>query len=153
MKRRGFTLTELVIVIALSAIILLSVTSMITFIQSYSRSRDVNIAANNEVSLVETGLRGWFAGYDSADSPDPNVSPDGKTLSIGSIGENGENSACFQDGALQLNGGRTVVCSAVTDIVFAIDGANPNLVKCSIFYTSDKEHTVCFLLLKKSVNR
>lgn len=148
MKRRGFTLTELVIVIALSAIILLSVTSMITFIQSYSRSRDVNIAANNEVSLVETGLRGWFAGYDSADAPAPSVSEDGKRLSIG------EGSACFQDGALQLNGGRTVVCSAVTGIVFAIDEANnPNLVKCSIFYTSDKEHTVCFLLLKKSVNR
>lgn len=147
MKRRGFTLTELVIVIALSAIVLLSVTSMITFIQSYSRSRDVNIAANDEVSLLETGLRGWFSEYDSADYPAPSVSADKKTLSIG------EGSACFQGGALLLDGVQSLRCSAVTDIVFAIDGKNPNLVKCSIVYTSDKERTVCFLLLKKSKNQ
>lgn len=149
MKRRGFTLTELVIVIALSAIVLLSVTSMITFIQSYSRSRDVNIAANNEVSLLETGLRGWFSEYDSAGYPAPSVSEDNKTLSIGE-----EGSAWFQDGALLLDGVQSLRCSAVTDIVFAIDGEkNPNLVKCSIVYTSDKERTVCFLLLKKSKNQ
>lgn len=151
MKRRGFTLTELVIVMTLSAMILLSVSSMVTLIQSHSHSRDASAAANHELTLLQTYVRAWFSETDTSEYPAPQASEYGHRLTIGDC------SMVFAEQVFTLTTGKGSTeqsYSAITDVAFTVGGENnPNLVKCTVTYQADKgERKVCYLFLKKSAN-
>lgn len=152
MKRRGFTLAELSIVIALSSVVLLAVTTMVISIHSYSRARGADVAANDEIYAFESRTTDWFSGFDTSDCPAPTVSADGKTLFCG--GDGGE-IATFDTWEKKLVlGSASNSYSVISDVTFSQTADNPNLVKCTLTYSAgdNGERTYSFMLLKRSVN-
>lgn len=150
MKRRGFTLAELSIVIALSAVVLLAIASMVISMQSYSQARAADISRNSALSTVESRMNAWFSSVDSSNYPAPTVSGE-RELIFG-----GKASATFDSEGKELSlkiggaGSETVSCPEVADITFACEG---NLVKCTVtFHVNEESRTYSFLLLKRSVN-
>lgn len=161
MKRHGFTLAELVIVIALSSVVLLAITAMVLSISGYSRARSAELDAKNEVALFETRLGAWFSGFDKSTVSEPKMSKDGTMLSFQIAGE-GTSSATFNKGTKQLTlrktdgNEETFSFPHLSDVTFSKstdEGADPGLVKCTITYQVDeKTRTYTFLLLKHSAN-
>lgn len=163
MKRHGFTLAELVIVIALSSVVLLAITAMVLSISGYSRARSAELEAKNEVALFEARLGAWFSGFDSVVTEAPIA--DENTLSFrvsGSDGESGKTvSAVFnpKTGVLTLRKTdgteETLSFPHLSDVTFSksTDEGADRLVKCTITYQVDeKTRTYTFLLLKHSAN-
>lgn len=161
MKRHGFTLAELVIVIALSSVVLLAITAMVLSISGYSHARSAELEAKNEVALFETHLGAWFSGFDNSTASEPKTSEDGTMLSFQIAGE-GTASATFNKDTKQLTLGKpdgteeTLSFPHLSDVTFSKstdEGANPGLVRCTITYQVDeKTRTYTFLLLKHSAN-
>ena len=162
MKRHGFTLAELVIVIALSSVVLLAITAMVLSISGYSRARSAELEAKNEVALFEARLGAWFSGFDksTASEPKTQTSEDGSMLSFQIAGE-GTASATFNKGTKQLTLRKTdgteetLSFPHLSDVTFSksTDEGADRLVKCTITYQVDeKTRTYTFLLLKHSAN-
>lgn len=148
MKRRGFTLTELLIVIALTSVVLTAIITMVLSIRGFSQSRDSDFAVNDGILTVESRITSWFSGFDTGDYPEPKVSEDGTILYCG------EKSATFDinEGKLIL-GDESSVYPWLCGISFSQTADNPNLVKCTLSYSmQDSERTYTFMLLKRSVN-
>lgn len=164
MKRHGFTLAELVIVIALSSVVLLAITAMVLSISGYSRARSAELEAKNEVALFEARLGAWFSGFDSVATGAPNAN--GSSLSFQITGAEGESgrtvSAVFNRERGDLTLGKTdgtvetLSFPHLSDVTFSKstdEGADPGLVRCTITYQVDeKTRTYTFLLLKHSAN-
>ncbi len=164
MKRHGFTLAELVIVIALSSVVLLAITAMMLSISGYSHARSAELEAKSEISMLEARLGAWFTGFDSVVTEAPIA--DENTLSFrvaGSDGESGKTvSAVFnpKTGVLTLgkaDGESETLSSAhLSDVSFSKSteaDADPGLVRCTVTYRVDeKTRTYTFLLLKRSEN-
>ena len=155
MKRRGFTLAELSIVIALSAVVLLAIASMVISMQSYSHARAADISRNSALSMVESRMNAWFSSVDSSNYPAPTVSGE-RELIFGDNASAYNASATFDSEGkellLKIGGAdsETVSCPEVADITFACEG---NLVKCTVtFHVNEESRTYSFLLLKRSVN-
>ena len=164
MKRRGFTLAELVIVIALSSVVLLAITAMMFSISGYSHARSAELEAKSEISMLEARLGAWFTGFDSVDTEAPIA--DENTLSFrvaGSDGESGKTvSAVFNPKTGVLTLGKAdgedekLSSSHLSDVRFSKctdENVNPGLVRCTVTYRVDeKTRTYTFLLLKRSEN-
>ncbi len=161
MKRHGFTLAELVIVIALSSVVLLAITAMVLSISGYSRARSAELEAKNEVALFEARLGAWFSGFDNSTASEPKTSEDGTMLSFQIAGEK-PFSATFNKDTKQLTLGKpdgtgeALSFPHLSDVTFSKstdEGADPGLVRCTITYQVDeKTRTYTFLLLKHSAN-
>lgn len=66
MKRKGFTLVELVVAIALSAMIIAALISLIVAITKYTKDRAAEFAEENELNEVEALFNG-LSDYDGAE--------------------------------------------------------------------------------------
>ena len=159
MKKRGFTVVELVVAMSVSAIIVGSIVALLVFTQRYSQFRAADIPARDEMKNVETVIKDFFYKFDSSRYPAPVVETNGSesTLTFGD-GRIVVNNASFSldmeqkntDGVWEKTGGR-VVSTRIQSVTFEQDG---NIVRVDITYNDShgNERTYSFLLIKRSAN-
>ena len=159
MKKRGFTIVELVVAMSVSAIIVGSIVALLVFTQRYSQFRAADIPARDEMKNVETVIKDFFYKFDSNSYPAPSVETNGSesTLTFGD-GRIVVNNASFSldmeqkntDGAWEKTGGR-VVSTRIQSVTFDSDG---NIVRVDIKYNDSHGNpkTYSFLLIKRSAN-
>ena len=159
MKKRGFTVVELVVAMSVSAIIVGSIVALLVFTQRYSQFRAADIPARDEMKNVETVIKDFFYKFDKSSYPAPVVETNGSesTLTFGD-GRIVVNNASFSldmeqkntDGAWEKTGGR-VVSTRIQSVTFDSDG---NIVRVDITYNDSHGNpkTYSFLLIKRSAN-
>lgn len=159
MKKRGFTVVELVVAMSVSAIIVGSIVALLVFTQRYSQIRAADIPARDEMKNVETVIKEFFYKFDNNSYPAPSVdtNENTSTLTFGD-GRIVVNNASFSldmeqkntDGAWERTGGR-VVSTRIQSVTFEQDG---NIVRVDITYNDSHGNpkTYSFLLIKRSAN-
>ena len=159
MKKRGFTVVELVVAMSVSAIIVGSIVALLVFTQRYSQFRAADIPARDEMKNVETVIKEFFYKFDNNSYPAPSVETieNKSTLTFGD-GRIVVNNASFSldmeqkntDGVWEKTGGR-VVSTRIQSVTFEQDG---NIVRVDITYNDShgNERTYSFLLIKRSAN-
>ena len=164
MKKRGFTIVELVVAMSVSAIIVGSIVALLVFTQRYSQFRAADIPARDEMKNVETVIKDFFYKFDSSRYPAPVVETKGSesTLTFGegrivvkkNISE--EQNYSYSLALEQKNENRwehqsQVVSTRIQSVTFEQDG---NIVRVDIKYNDShgNERTYSFLLIKRSAN-
>ena len=164
MKKRGFTVVELVVAMSVSAIIVGSIVALLVFTQRYSQFRAADIPARDEMKNVETVIKDFFYKFDSSRYPAPVVETKGSesTLTFGegrivvkkNISE--EQNYSYSLALEQKNENRwehqsQVVSTRIQSVTFEQDG---NIVRVDITYNDShgNERTYSFLLIKRSAN-
>ena len=82
MKKRGFTVVELVVAMSVSAIIVGSIVALLVFTQRYSQFRAADIPARDEMKNVETVIKDFFYKFDSSRYPAPSVDTNENTSTL-----------------------------------------------------------------------
>ena len=166
MKKRGFTVVELVVAMSVSAIIVGSIVALLVFTQRYSQFRAADIPARDEMKNVETVIKDFFYKFDNNSYPAPvvetNESENTSTLTFGdgrivvkkNISE--EQNYSYSLALEQKNENRwehqsQVVSTRIQSVTFEQDG---NIVRVDITYNDShgNERTYSFLLIKRSAN-
>ena len=166
MKKRGFTVVELVVAMSVSAIIVGSIVALLVFTQRYSQFRAADIPARDEMKNVETVIKDFFYKFDSSRYPAPSVDEnesenksiltfgDGRIVVKKNISE--EQNYSYSLALEQKNENRwehqsQVVSTRIQSVTFEQDG---NIVRVDIKYNDShgNERTYSFLLIKRSAN-
>ena len=162
MKKRGFTVVELVVAMSVSAIIVGSIVALLVFTQRYSQFRAADIPARDEMKNVETVIKDFFYKFDSSRYPAPVVDENKSILTFGdgrivvkkNISE--EQNYSYSLALEQKNENRwehqsQVVSTRIQSVTFEQDG---NIVRVDITYNDShgNERTYSFLLIKRSAN-
>ena len=162
MKKRGFTVVELVVAMSVSAIIVGSIVALLVFTQRYSQIRAADIPARDEMKNVETVIKDFFYKFDSSRYPAPVVDENKSTLTFGdgrivvnkNISE--EQNYSYSLALEQKNENRwehqsQVVSTRIQSVTFEQDG---NIVRVDIKYNDSHGNpkTYSFLLIKRSAN-
>ena len=164
MKKRGFTVVELVVAMSVSAIIVGSIVALLVFTQRYSQFRAADIPARDEMKNVETVIKEFFYKFDSSRDPAPVVETneststltfgDGRIVVNKNISE--EQNYSYSLALEQKNENRwehqsQVVSTRIQSVTFDIDG---NIVRVDIKYNDSHGNpkTYSFLLIKRSAN-
>ena len=162
MKKRGFTVVELVVAMSVSAIIVGSIVALLVFTQRYSQFRAADIPARDEMKNVETVIKDFFYKFDSSRYPAPSVDENKSTLTFGegrivvkkNISE--EQNYSYSLALEQKNENRwehqsQVVSTRIQSVTFEQDG---NIVRVDITYNDSHGNpkTYSFLLIKRSAN-
>ena len=164
MKKRGFTVVELVVAMSVSAIIVGSIVALLVFTQRYSQFRAADIPARDEMKNVETVIKDFFYKFDNNSYPAPSVETieNKSTLTFGygrivvkkNISE--EQNYSYSLALEQKNENRwehqsQVVSTRIQSVTFEQDG---NIVRVDIKYNDShgNERTYSFLLIKRSAN-
>ena len=162
MKKRGFTVVELVVAMSVSAIIVGSIVALLVFTQRYSQFRAADIPARDEMKNVETVIKEFFYKFDNSRYPAPSVDENKSTLTFGdgrivvkkNISE--EQNYSYSLALEQKNENRwehqsQVVSTRIQSVTFEQDG---NIVRVDITYNDShgNERTYSFLLIKRSAN-
>lgn len=164
MKKRGFTVVELVVAMSVSAIIVGSIVALLVFTQRYSQIRAADIPARDEMKNVETVIKDFFYKFDNNSYPAPVVETNGSesTLTFGdgrivvkkNISE--EQNYSYSLALEQKNENRwehqsQVVSTRIQSVTFEQDG---NIVRVDIKYNDSHGNpkTYSFLLIKRSAN-
>lgn len=166
MKKRGFTVVELVVAMSVSAIIVGSIVALLVFTQRYSQFRAADIPARDEMKNVETVIKDFFYKFDSSRYPAPvvetNDSENTSTLTFGdgrivvkkNISEEQNYSYSLALEQFDENNWKhqsQVVSTRIQSVTFDRDG---NIVRVDIKYNDShgNERTYSFLLIKRSAN-
>ena len=166
MKKRGFTVVELVVAMSVSAIIVGSIVALLVFTQRYSQFRAADIPARDEMKNVETVIKDFFYKFDNNSYPAPSVETKGSesTLTFGdgrivvnkNISE--EQNYSYSLALEQFNKDKNdwehqsqVVSTRIQSVTFEQDG---NIVRVDIKYNDSHGNpkTYSFLLIKRSAN-
>ena len=162
MKKRGFTVVELVVAMSVSAIIVGSIVALLVFTQRYSQFRAADIPARDEMKNVETVIKDFFYKFDNNSYPAPSVDENKSTLTFGdgrivvkkNISE--EQNYSYSLALEQKNENRwehqsQVVSTRIQSVTFNSDG---NIVRVDIKYNDSHGNpkTYSFLLIKRSAN-
>lgn len=164
MKKRGFTVVELVVAMSVSAIIVGSIVALLVFTQRYSQIRAADIPARDEMKNVETVIKDFFYKFDSSRYPAPVVDENKSTLTFGdgrivvnkNISE--EQNYSYSLALEQFNKDKNkwehqsqVVSTRIQSVTFDSDG---NIVRVDITYNDSHGNpkTYSFLLIKRSAN-
>ena len=164
MKKRGFTVVELVVAMSVSAIIVGSIVALLVFTQRYSQFRAADIPARDEMKNVETVIKDFFYKFDNNSYPAPSVDENKSTLTFGegrivvnkNISE--EQNYSYSLALEQFNKDENrwehqsqVVSTRIQSVTFNRDG---NIVRVDIKYNDSHGNpkTYSFLLIKRSAN-
>ena len=166
MKKRGFTVVELVVAMSVSAIIVGSIVALLVFTQRYSQFRAADIPARDEMKNVETVIKDFFYKFDKSSYPAPSVETnesentstltfgDGRIVANKNISE--EQNYSYSLALEQKNENRwehqsQVVSTRIQSVTFEQDG---NIVRVDIKYNDSHGNpkTYSFLLIKRSAN-
>ena len=164
MKKRGFTIVELVVAMSVSAIIVGSIVALLVFTQRYSQFRAADIPARDEMKNVETVIKDFFYKFDSSRYPAPSVDTnentstltfgDGRIVVKKNISEE-QNYSCSlaleQKNENRWEHQSQVVSTRIQSVTFEQDG---NIVRVDITYNDSHGNpkTYSFLLIKRSAN-
>ena len=164
MKKRGFTVVELVVAMSVSAIIVGSIVALLVFTQRYSQFRAADIPARDEMKNVETVIKDFFYKFDNNSYPAPSVETKGSesTLTFGdgrivvnkNISEEQNYSYSLALEQFDENNSKhqsQVVSTRIQSVTFEQDG---NIVRVDITYNDSHGNpkTYSFLLIKRSAN-
>ncbi len=166
MKKRGFTVVELVVAMSVSAIIVGSIVALLVFTQRYSQFRAADIPARDEMKNVETVIKDFFYKFDNNSYPAPSVETNGsENTSILTFGDgrivvnkniSEEQNYSYSLALEQKNENRwehqsQVVSTRIQSVTFDRDG---NIVRVDITYNDSHGNpkTYSFLLIKRSAN-
>ena len=164
MKKRGFTVVELVVAMSVSAIIVGSIVALLVFTQRYSQFRAADIPARDEMKNVETVIKDFFYKFDSSRYPAPSVDTnentstltfgDGRIVVKKNISEEQNYSyslALEQKNENEWEHQSQVVSTRIQSVTFEQDG---NIVRVDITYNDSHGNpkTYSFLLIKRSAN-
>lgn len=166
MKKRGFTVVELVVAMSVSAIIVGSIVALLVFTQRYSQFRAADIPARDEMKNVETVIKDFFYKFDNNSYPAPSVETNGsESTSILTFGDgrivvkkniSEEQNYSYSLALEQKNENRwehqsQVVSTRIQSVTFNRDG---NIVRVDIKYNDSHGNpkTYSFLLIKRSAN-
>ena len=162
MKKRGFTVVELVVAMSVSAIIVGSIVALLVFTQRYSQFRAADIPARDEMKNVETVIKDFFYKFDSSRYPAPVVDENKSILTFGdgrivvkkNISEEQNYSYSLALEQFDENNWKhqsQVVSTRIQSVTFEQDG---NIVRVDIKYNDShgNERTYSFLLIKRSAN-
>ena len=164
MKKRGFTVVELVVAMSVSAIIVGSIVALLVFTQRYSQFRAADIPARDEMKNVETVIKDFFYKFDKSSYPAPSVETnentstltfgDGRIVVNKNISE--EQNYSYSLALEQKNENRwahqsQVVSTRIQSVTFEQDG---NIGRVDITYNDSHGNpkTYSFLLIKRSAN-
>lgn len=166
MKKRGFTVVELVVAMSVSAIIVGSIVALLVFTQRYSQFRAADIPARDEMKNVETVIKDFFYKFDNNSYPAPSVETienkstltfgDGRIVVNKNISE--EQNYSYSLALEQFDKDKNdwehqsqVVSTRIQSVTFEQDG---NIVRVDIKYNDShgNERTYSFLLIKRSAN-
>lgn len=166
MKKRGFTVVELVVAMSVSAIIVGSIVALLVFTQRYSQFRAADIPARDEMKNVETVIKDFFYKFDSSRYPAPVVETnesestltfgDGRIVVKKNISE--EQNYSYSLALEQFDKDKNkwehqsqVVSTRIQSVTFDSDG---NIVRVDITYNDSHGNpkTYSFLLIKRSAN-
>ena len=164
MKKRGFTVVELVVAMSVSAIIVGSIVALLVFTQRYSQFRAADIPARDEMKNVETVIKDFFYKFDNNSYPAPSVDENKSILTFGdgrivvkkNISE--EQNYSYSLALEQFDKDKNkwehqsqVVSTRIQSVTFEQDG---NIVRVDITYNDShgNERTYSFLLIKRSAN-
>ena len=166
MKKRGFTIVELVVAMSVSAIIVGSIVALLVFTQRYSQFRAADIPARDEMKNVETVIKDFFYKFDNSRYPAPVVETnesentsiltfgDGRIVVKKNISEE-QNYSCSlaleQKNENRWEHQSQVVSTRIQSVTFEQDG---NIVRVDIKYNDSHGNpkTYSFLLIKRSAN-
>lgn len=164
MKKRGFTVVELVVAMSVSAIIVGSIVALLVFTQRYSQIRAADIPARDEMKNVETVIKEFFYKFDKSSYPAPSVDENKSILTFGAgrivVNKNisEEQNYSYSLALEQFNKDKNdwehqsqVVSTRIQSVTFEQDG---NIVRVDIKYNDSHENpkTYSFLLIKRSAN-
>ena len=164
MKKRGFTVVELVVAMSVSAIIVGSIVALLVFTQRYSQFRAADIPARDEMKNVETVIKDFFYKFDKSSYPAPVVDENKSILTFGegkivvkkniSEEQNYSYSLALEQLDENENGWEhqsQVVSTRIQSVTFDRDG---NIVRVDITYNDSHGNpkTYSFLLIKRSAN-
>ena len=162
MKKRGFTVVELVVAMSVSAIIVGSIVALLVFTQRYSQFRAADIPARDEMKNVETVIKDFFYKFDNNSYPAPSVDENKSTLTFGdgrivvkkNISEEQNYSYSLALEQFDENNWKhqsQVVSTRIQSVTFEQDG---NIVRVDIKYNDSHGNpkTYSFLLIKRSAN-
>ena len=164
MKKRGFTVVELVVAMSVSAIIVGSIVALLVFTQRYSQFRAADIPARDEMKNVETVIKDFFYKFDKSSYPAPSVETienkstltfgDGRIVVKKNISEEQNYSYSLALEQFDENNWKhqsQVVSTRIQSVTFEQDG---NIVRVDIKYNDShgNERTYSFLLIKRSAN-
>ena len=162
MKKRGFTVVELVVAMSVSAIIVGSIVALLVFTQRYSQFRAADIPARDEMKNVETVIKDFFYKFDNNSYPAPSVDENKSTLTFGdgrivvkkNISEEQNYSCSLALEQFDENDWKhqsQVVSTRIQSVTFEQDG---NIVRVDIKYNDSHGNpkTYSFLLIKRSAN-
>lgn len=140
-KRRGFTLTEIVVVIALTSLVLAMVGGCLYFVSTYSGTLISKSEELTKVQTIETYLRGQVQknGFTSLIN-----SSDGKQLT------NNPNIYIGDDLNL-INGGAVVVKNTGLSKILIYQDDSTGFVRCLLKFQSDNEYTFILGIVEKNI--
>lgn len=121
--KRGFTVVELSVVLALMAILVTLIISFSVLMSGFSEGNKVEYAFLKEHAALKDALCSWVAENDGPDSVF-SIDNDG-TLTVTANGN--ERTVYYTDGALSLVGARIMWLDAIDGVVFTV---NDKLIKC-----------------------
>ena len=143
-SRRGMTLAELLVSMALVAVMIVVVVSFVMLLTGHTRANGEHLAFQQEFSAVKACVEGWMEKHGGKKVII--VDPEGVPQPIGvSLDVEGENDTLkFQNGALTSDGFK-LRAETIENITFHLEGtAGEYLLFCTVTRVdSDEPYTFC----------
>ena len=146
-NRRGFTLTELTIVLAVLAIVL---TLLVSFTAMVNNSRQISTArleALQDIRVAESIIENFIEGNKITTTFEKDE--EGKTIPVENVLESGEKKLVFntENKTLAVSGGANLTLERVESITFDYNGGGTEgIFYCTINYNvgnHDYDYTFC----------
>ncbi len=143
-KRRGFTLTEIVVVIALTSLVLAMVGGCLYFVSTYSGTLISKSEELTKVQTIETYLRGQFE-TDPSNLINPN---DGENIS------SNQNIKLDEDSNLLFDENVIVKNTSLKQIlIYKEDTSDQSnaFLKCKLVFQSGNDYTFILGIVEKNI--
>jgi len=146
--RKGFTVIELVIVLAVTAVLMTMIVTMSVTISNYTNKAKGQKERENELTTVENFVKDWWNNFDSAEY-EYTVDDTTSTITFTEIATTTDYTMVFDSEnitATDFGGAKTQKLNHIDRIEIEADITQP-IVKITMYY---EEENRSFLLLKRS---
>lgn len=132
--KKGFTLVELVVVLAISFIIILLVSSLSILVSNYTKANQITNDMFKELKLFSNNVNSVVEEYEDASYT---WTVNGENITFTSV----ENTFVlfFEDGALKLSSETIQQCEFITSVSFEMQNT---IVKCIANYGDNQKYVV-----------
>jgi len=144
-SRRGMTLAELLVSLALVAVMIVVVVSFVMLLTGHTRANGEHLAFQQDFAAVKACVESWMEKHGG--KPLLEVQPEGEPDPIGvslDVGAGESDTLKFQNGVLSA-GGFKLRADTIENITFYLDGSNGEyLLFCTVTRVdSDEPYTFC----------